>query len=74
MLRISLRFAQHDRLAYLFASLSAEFPHQLHRFINSFRRDIERGTEADRVLAGAKRQNAKIEEAVPEFFARFRVR
>src|SRR6266446_6725031 len=54
-------------------ALAAIFPHQLHRFIDHFRSDVERGTEADRVLTGAKSQHTKIEEAVPKFFARFRI-
>src|SRR5262249_52961812 len=43
------------------------------RFINHVRRDVERRTETDRVLAGAKRQHTKIEEAVPKLFTRFRI-
>src|ERR1700757_3832091 len=73
------RFVQHDRLdaqrsTASLAPLSAELPHQLYRFIDNFRSDIERRTKANRILAGAKSQNAKIEKAVPKFFARFRIR
>src|SRR6201993_562456 len=49
----------------------AELPHQLYRFIDNFRSDIERRTKTDRVLAGAKRQKTKVEKAGPKFFARF---
>ena len=54
-------------------SLPAELSHQFYRLINHFRSDVERGTETDRILAGTKRQNTEIEEAVPKFFARFRI-
>src|SRR4029434_10819723 len=54
-------------------SFAAKLPHQLHRFIDSFCLDVERRTETDRVFAGAKRQNTKVEEAVPKFFPRFRI-
>src|SRR4029077_13321417 len=54
-------------------ALAAIFAHQLHRLVNHFRSDIERGTKADRVFAGAKTQHTKIEEAVPKFFACFRI-
>src|SRR6266404_8555249 len=54
-------------------SLSAIFAHQFHRFVDHLRSDVERGTEADRILAGTKGQNTKVEEAVPKFFARFRI-
>src|SRR5204863_5001654 len=33
--------------------------HQLHRFINRFRTDIERRTKTDRVLPRAKRQHTE---------------
>jgi hypothetical protein len=68
------RFAQHDRLPYLLVSLATKFPHQLHRFVDHFRSDIERRTKSNRILAGAKTQHTKIKKAVPKFFARFRVR
>src|SRR5882757_1487065 len=55
------------------ASLPTELAHQFHRFVDHLRSDVERGTEADRVLAGAKSQHTKIKKAVPEFFARFRI-
>src|ERR1700760_731216 len=55
------------------ASLPTELAHQFHRFVDHLRSDVERGTEADRVLAGTKSQNTEIEEAVPKFFARFRI-
>jgi hypothetical protein len=51
------RFAQHDRLAYLFASFSAIFVHQFHRLINHVCGNIKRGPEADRVFTRAKREN-----------------
>src|SRR5881394_932663 len=54
-------------------SLPAIFAHQFDRFIDHFGSDVERGTKADRVLAGAQRQNTEVEKAVPKFFARFRV-
>src|SRR3989442_13507324 len=54
-------------------SLSAIFAHQFHRFINRFRSDVERGTEADRGLTGTKGPNTKVKEAVAKFFARFRI-
>src|SRR4029077_21204066 len=57
----------------LLASLPAELPHHFHRSINRFGSDVERRTETDRVLAGAKRQDTKVEEAMPKFFARFRI-
>src|SRR6185436_6978161 len=57
----------------LAAPLPAEFAHQFHCLINHFHSDVERGTETDRILAGTKRQNTEIEEAVPKFFARFRI-
>src|SRR5215472_73297 len=53
--------------------LPTKFAHQLHRFVDRFRSDIQRRTKTDRVLAGTKRQNTEIEEAVPKFFARFRI-
>src|SRR6478735_7731795 len=53
--------------------LPAEFAHQFYCLINHFRGDVERWTEADRVFAGTKCQNAELEEAVPKFFARFRI-
>src|SRR5438270_3317271 len=53
------------------APLLAEFAHQLHRFINHFRPDIERRTETDRVFTGTKCQDAEIEEPVPKLLARF---
>jgi hypothetical protein len=43
------------------------------RFVDHLRSDVQRGTKADRVFAGAKRQSTKFKEAVPKFFARFRV-
>src|SRR6267154_4421103 len=52
-------------------SLSAILAHQFHRFVDHLRSDVERGAEADRVLAGTKGQNTKVEEAMPKFFARF---
>src|SRR5215475_16198348 len=55
------------------SSLPAELAHQFNRFINHVRGNIERGTKANRVLAGAKRQNSEVEEAMPKFFARFRI-
>src|SRR5439155_7440045 len=56
-----------------FVSLPTELAHQLHRFINRFRSDIQRRTKSNRILAGAKSQHTKVEEAVPKFFARFRI-
>src|SRR4051812_25356012 len=70
------RFPQHDKnptLPRLFPALPAISPHQFDRFIDHISSDIERGTKADRVFAGAKRQHSEIEEAVPKFFARLRV-
>src|SRR5262249_23710699 len=55
------------------ASLPAELAHQFYCLINHFRSDIERRTETDRVFAGTKSQNTEVEEAVPKFFARFRI-
>src|ERR1700756_2392646 len=78
MLRItSQRFAQHDKIQSFNAlpmSLSAEFAHQLHRFVDHLGSDVERRTETNRVFAGPKRQNTEVEEAMPKFFARFRIR
>src|SRR4030095_2512574 len=55
------------------ASLPTKFAHQLHRFVDRFRSDIERRTKTDRVVAGAQRPHTKVEEAVPKLFARFRI-
>src|SRR4030095_4437049 len=57
----------------LLASLPAIFAHCIHRFINHVRRDVERGTKADRVLTRAERQHTKIKKAVPKFLTRFRI-
>src|SRR6478672_7814901 len=35
-------------------ALRTELPHQLHRFVDHSRSDIQRGTKANRILAGAK--------------------
>src|SRR5712691_3080267 len=47
---------------------------QSHRFVDNFGRDIERGTETNRILARTKRENTKIEKTFPEFLARLRIR
>src|SRR6478752_1974142 len=56
-----------------FASLPTELAHQFHRFVDHLWSDVERGTEADRVLAGTKSPHTKIKKGVPKFFARFRI-
>ena len=61
------------RITSLSFSAPTELAHQFHRFVDHLRSDVERGTEADRVLARTKGQNTKVEEAVPKFFARFRI-
>src|SRR5258708_35420188 len=45
--------------------------HKSHRFVDPLRRNIERRAKPNRILARAKRENSEIEEALPEFFARF---
>src|SRR5712691_11062286 len=47
---------------------------QSHRFVDNFGRDIERGTETNRILARTKRENTQIEKTFPEFLARLRIR
>src|SRR6476469_11181507 len=54
-------------------ALGTILTHQFHRFIDHFRSDIQRRTKSNRVLARAKGQNTKIEEAMPKFLARFRI-
>src|SRR5436853_6021136 len=56
-----------------FAPLLAKFAHQLHRFIDNFRRNIERRTTPDRVFTGTQGENTKVEKALPEPFARLRI-
>src|SRR5262249_30903347 len=69
----SLNMTKSDASTILSASLSAEFAHQFHRFIDGFRGDVERRTEPDRVFARAKRQNTEVEKPMPKLFARFRI-
>src|SRR2546423_1874376 len=47
---------------------------QIHRFVDNLGRDIERRAEADRVIARFQHKQSAIEESLPEFVARFRVR
>src|SRR5438552_18653305 len=51
-------------------SLSVIFAHQFHRFVDYLRSDVERRTEADRVLTGTKNQHTKTKKAEQKIIAR----
>src|ERR1700686_4944404 len=56
-----------------FAHLPALLTQELHRFVNNFGGNIERGTKTNGAFARFQDECAAIEHALPEFIAHFRI-